>query len=265
MDVLGGAAQPVILSFVIPLVGIIVPGIVLLALSSPWRARGHATIIPLAAARAATIATPPGPAFLNRTGGSADLDWACHRLHESDIFAGLTNDDLRLVASLGERRPVAPGEHLAQAGGVGEHLFLLLSGEFRFLTHGSEEIPVRMAHPGEVVPLAAIIDPPVLVTTLEVITAGEVFAIPRGPLLDLFEDQPAIGFQVYRAAARSFEGRYRKSLDGLVSALHAAMHPHEIPGGSGSSVRGGSGFQPDAGRRGGPTADVPAPEPEPAD
>jgi len=53
----------------------------------------------------------------------------------------------------------------------------------------------------------------VLVTTVEASTDCEVFAIPRQPLLDLFETQPMMGFQVYRAAARAFEHRYRQTLD----------------------------------------------------
>ena len=71
---------------------------------------------------------------------------------------------------------------------------------------------MRTAHAGETVPLAVIIDPPVLVTTVEAASDGEVFAIPRKRLLDLFEKQPLIGFQVYRAAAKAFEHRYRMTL-----------------------------------------------------
>jgi CRP-like cAMP-binding protein len=51
------------------------------------------------------------------------------------------------------------------------------------------------------------------VTTVEAASEGEVFAIPRRRLLDLFEKKPLIGFQVYRSAAKVFEHRYRATLD----------------------------------------------------
>jgi CRP-like cAMP-binding protein len=68
-----------------------------------------------------------------------------------------------------------------------------------------------------------LLDPPLLVTTVEAAVDGEVFAIPRLRLLELFDLQPMIGLQVYRAAAKVFEGRYRKTLDGLVTALRSAL------------------------------------------
>jgi CRP-like cAMP-binding protein len=232
MGALAGAADtlgsqlPLILGLLIPFVGIVIPGIVILAIASPSRTR-HATGPVLVEMPSSATATRERDALPASPGQRVDLPWACERLRESDIFEGLTDHELRLVAGIGQRREVAPGERLAHAGSRGDSLFLILNGEFRLLTHGQDEIPVRMAHPGETVPLAVIIDPPVLVTTLEAITAGEVFAIPRMRLLDLFDLQPMIGLQVYRAAAKSFEHRYRKSLDGLVGALRVAMHPHE--------------------------------------
>ncbi|HET9477128.1 MAG TPA: cyclic nucleotide-binding domain-containing protein [Dehalococcoidia bacterium] len=234
MGALAGVADAIsseltlILSLFIPFVGIVVPAVVILAVSTPSRTRRPA----MAATFTAPTPAPAHPAPAFRASRAAvpaqeDLSWACQRLRESEIFGGLTDRELRLVAGLGERRHVAAGERLAHAGSRGDHLFLILSGEFRLLSHGTEEIPVRMAHPGEVVPLAVIIDPPVLVTTLEAITDGEVFSLPRMRLLELFDLQPTIGLQVYRAASKSFESRYRKSLDGLVGALHVAMHPNE--------------------------------------
>jgi CRP-like cAMP-binding protein len=50
------------------------------------------------------------------------------------------------------------------------------------------------------------------VTTVAAIADGEVLAIPRKRLLDLMESQPMIGFQVYKAATKAFEHRYRMTL-----------------------------------------------------
>lgn len=144
---------------------------------------------------------------------SSELTWFRDRLRESDVFEGLTDNELRYIAAIGHRQAVSAGERLAEGGSRGETLFVILDGDLRLLTHTVPEIPVRTAHAGETVPLAVIIDPPVLVTTVEAATDGQVFAIPRKRILDLFEKQPLIGFQVYRAAAKVFEHRYRMTLD----------------------------------------------------
>lgn len=142
-----------------------------------------------------------------------ELAWLCSQLRESDVFEGLTDDELRLVAATGQRQSVRAGERLARGGSRGESLFVILEGELRLLTHAQQEKPVRTAHAGETVPFAAIIDPPVLVTTVEAAGDAEVFATPRIRLLDLFDEQPMIALQVYRAAAKAFEHRYRMTLD----------------------------------------------------
>ena len=153
-----------------------------------------------------------------------EMAWLCQRLRESDVFEGLTDHELRLVASCGQRQRVIAGERLAHAGGRGDNVYVILEGELRLLTRGEEgELPVRSAHAGETVPLAVLLEPPLLVTTVEAAAAGEVFVIPRLRLLELFDLQPMIGLQVYRAAAKVFEGRYRKTLDGLVTALRSAL------------------------------------------
>jgi hypothetical protein len=144
---------------------------------------------------------------------SAELTWFRKRLRESDVFEGLTDNELTYISAIGHRRRVRAGERLAEGGSRGEALFLVLEGELRLLTETLPEIAVRTAHVGETVPLAVIIDPPVLVTTVEAASDGEVFAIPRSRLLELLERQPVMGLQVYRAAAKVFEHRYRMTLE----------------------------------------------------
>jgi hypothetical protein len=148
----------------------------------------------------------------------------CQFLRESDVFEGLTDEELLLVAAISEHRRVRAGARLANAGSRGATLFLIIEGEIQLLSHPPAETVVRTARAGETVPLAAIIDPPVLVTTVEARTDCEVLAIPRQPLIDLLEVNPMMGFQVYRAVAHAFEHRYRHTLDlgGIDQAPHGA-------------------------------------------
>lgn len=209
----------VVLGLMIPFLGILIPVMALLLMQVGHRQPPNAVAAPSEDSAEpggqgefsplvdAVVAGQQVPA---ETEGIA---WLCSQLRESDVFEGLTNDELRLVAAIGRRQAVRAGERLAEGGSRGESLFVILEGELRLLTHAKPEKPVRTAHAGETVPLAAIIDPPVLVTTVEAAGDAEVFAIPRIRLLDLFDEQPMIALQVYRAAAKSFEHRYRMTLD----------------------------------------------------
>lgn len=164
---------------------------------------------------------------------SAETERLCKRLRETDVFDALTDHELRLVAGVGEVRPIVAGTRLAHAGHRGDNLYVILEGQVRLLARGGDgEVPVRVAEAGETVPLAVILDPPVLVTSVEAITDGEVLTIPRLQLLALCELQPMLGLHLYRAAAKVFERRYRKTLervtDGLRKALELAAAGAEI-------------------------------------
>ena len=212
----------VVLGLMIPFLGILIPVLALLLVQvghrqlpeaeaasreDPSGTDGEGEPFPLVDAGVAALAAQQVPSQPD------ELVWLCSQLRESDVFEGLTDDELRLVAAIGRRQSVKTGERLARGGSRGESLFVILEGELRLLTLAEPEKPVRTAHAGETVPLAAIIDPPVLVTTVEAVGDAEVFAIPRIRLLDLFDEQPMIALQVYRAAAKSFEQRYRMTLD----------------------------------------------------
>jgi hypothetical protein len=210
----------IILGLLIPFLGILVPILVLLLfqVSHPEAPAAPAQQDSLRAADGSVAAPVPGgfavpgdkrPILID----SAELTWFRDRLRESDAFEGLTDNELRYVAAIGHREKVIDGQRLAEGGSRGETLFVILEGRLRLLTHTVPEVEVRIAHQGETVPLAVIIDPPVLVTTVEAASNGEVFAIPRKRLLDLFEKKPLIGLQVYRSAAKVFEHRYRSTLD----------------------------------------------------
>ena len=211
----------IVLGLMIPFAGILFPVLVLLLFQVSHRDAPAAEVPSVEGAlditRSVSAPVPGGRAVPGDKRSilidSAELTWFRDRLRESDVFEGLTDNELRYIAAIGYRRKISAGERLAEGGSRGEVLFVILEGALRLLTHALPEIPVRTAHAGETVPLAVIIDPPVLVTTVEAASNGEVFAIPRKRLLDLFEKQPLIGFQVYRAAAKIFEHRYRMTLD----------------------------------------------------
>jgi CRP-like cAMP-binding protein len=188
-----------------------------------------------ATAAAATAAFPVERAGLGRDGGTvteqgpamtdlAEVARLCARLRETDVFEALTDDELRLVVGIGEVRPVVAGTRLAQEGDRGDDLYVILRGQLQLLAPSDTgELRVRVAQAGETIPLAAILEPPVLVTTVEAVTDGEVLTIPRLELLDLCERDPKLGLNLYRAAAKVFEQRYRNTLDRLTDSLRRVL------------------------------------------
>jgi len=213
-----GRETAIFVGLMIPFLGLLVPAIVLLVIGVSHRIAPHHASV--AAASAATpvvdMSADRGGALPNFGRELAEGDkpsWLLECLRESDIFEGLTDDELRMVAGIARHWRIPGGARLAIAGSRGHDLFLIVQGEIRLLSHPPAEEIVRVATKGETVPLAAIIDPPVLVTTVETRGECEILVIPRQPFLDLLEANPAMGFQVYRAVAHAFEHRYRHTLD----------------------------------------------------
>ncbi|MFQ5381941.1 MAG: Crp/Fnr family transcriptional regulator [Dehalococcoidia bacterium] len=167
-----------------------------------------------------------------RTGpAAADVAyWVKACLSETDIFRGLTGEQLDRVVALGRWRTVERGARLGEAGEPGAEVYAILRGRLRLLSpRGSDELAVRLARTSETIPLAALMDPPLLVTGIEASDRTDVFAIPRDGLLDLCDQEPAIGLHVFRGVTATFERRYRSTLDGLLPALTRALELSRDP------------------------------------
>jgi hypothetical protein len=214
-----GRETAIFVGLMIPFLGLLVPAIVLLVIGMSHRIGPHHASVAAASAATPVDATAGQSvvpvAFDRETTEDHEPSWLLERLRESDIFEGLTDDELQMVAGIARHWRIPGGARLAVAGSRGHDLFLIVRGEIRLLSHPPAEEVVRVASVGETVPLAAIIDPPVLVTTVETRGQCEVLVIPRQPFLDLLEANPMMGFQVYRAVAHAFEHRYRHTLDHL--------------------------------------------------
>lgn len=155
--------------------------------------------------------------------------WLADKLRESDIFEGLTDDELSLVVAAGRLRAVAAGQRLARAGQSSGQVFTVLAGQLRLLTRDQgQDFSVRLAHENETVPLASLLDPPVLVTTIEAAVDSQVFEIPSAHLVQLCDSNPVMGLQIYRAVTKSFERRYRATLHNLVTSLNVALQTAQV-------------------------------------
>ena len=61
------------------------------------------------------------------------------RLRSVDLFDGITDDDLAMMASHMEEREVAAGEHLAREGASGYFFFVILDGTAA-VSHGDDVV-----------------------------------------------------------------------------------------------------------------------------
>ncbi len=145
-------------------------------------------------------------------------------LREVDIFQGLTDHELGMIAVSCMPRTFHAGEFLAHEGARGEYLYIVVKGEVRVSSKSEgDQLTVRVVRQKESVPLASILEPPLLITTAEAMETVETLAIPRLMLLRICELQPMLGMQVYRATAAVLARRYRATLQQVTGQLEATL------------------------------------------
>ena len=145
-------------------------------------------------------------------------------LREVRIFQGLTKHELELIADAGERRILEDGEWLASQGDRGDTLYVILSGQLRLTSWGaSGEMTVRFAGPKEAIPVAVLLDFPILVTSVQVVKEAVVLAILRERLIELCYQKPIMGMLLYKAVAMVLRERYRATLAELTGSMRSTV------------------------------------------
>ncbi len=141
-----------------------------------------------------------------------------------DLYENLTDDEMDAVASLGKCVRVPAGEVLGKAGGPGEYLYAVVDGKVQLSAPSAiGEITVRVVGPGESVPLACLVEPGTLITTMTAMTDTELLAFPRAGLLALWEQNPVIGMHMATAMSGIMTNRYRATLQHLTAGARQAL------------------------------------------
>ncbi len=145
--------------------------------------------------------------------------YALHFLSEVDLFRGLSERHLERIAALCEDFAYSAGDYLGFQDEPGDRLYLVRSGEIVATTGPSgNPLEVRTVVSHEAFPVAALFNPPILVTTSRAATDGTAFVIPRVRLLELCELEPRIGMHIFSKASAILASRYRHTLDRLAAA-----------------------------------------------
>ena len=139
-------------------------------------------------------------------------------LRNVDIFKDLSNDQVRLLAELGDTVYAPAGERLGTAGEQGHQIFVVVAGMAQLSTRSTiGEMTIRIAGPGESFPLAVLIGPGILISSVRAMTDMEMLAIPRAGLLAAISNDPTMGTRIYAAISETLADRYSKTLAHLAS------------------------------------------------
>lgn len=145
-------------------------------------------------------------------------------LKRSDLFCGLTDEDLRQVAAIGHQKTYNAGDVIIREGEPSEELYVVQKGMVEVVVPygaiadipGSPELtPVVQLGEGQIFGEMGLVDRGSRSATIRALTDGTVvFVLPREALYDLCEQNHSIGYVVMRNIARdlSFKLRHRNLL-----------------------------------------------------
>jgi CRP/FNR family transcriptional regulator len=134
--------------------------------------------------------------------------WRASRLRRSQIFAGLNERDLRLLAQTLHERSVSQNSVLFSPGDVCDSISFVKRGFLRLhrLTTTGREVSLSIVGPGDLLGSAAVIERNILCTTTAVtMTAVSLWSASAERFSFLMRESPAIALSIMRAELRMRE------------------------------------------------------------
>lgn len=161
------------------------------------------------------------------------LNEKAEALGRMDIFTGLPATELEHVAAMAHEQSIPSGESLAVEREPGQAIFFIRSGQVQLFTTGDiGEITVRVASACESLPLAALLDSGIHVTSARAMTDVQALVIGREDLRRLCAGRPFLGAHVYYASATVMARRYNETLQRMTAALDFAMQGRSTAAGA---------------------------------
>ncbi len=137
---------------------------------------------------------------------------AIEKLSEAELFAGLTDEACRTIASIGRRRNAADGEVLFRLGGPADEFYVIRRGRveltFPLVVMGeTKETRFQTLEAGKTLAWSALVPPYRLTMSARASSEVELIAFERGRVLELFGTRPAVGYVVMTNLSRVVAGR----------------------------------------------------------
>ena len=159
---------------------------------------------------------------------------------DATAFPTLTDADMAVMAELGTRRPIAPGEYLYREGDVTYDFFVVVSGTIEVVTgNGDGEQIVAVHGAGKFLGELNLLTGMRVFVNARVAEAGEVIVVPRDRLRRLIATDPGLSdtilaaFMARRsilltgasASTRIIGSRYSRNARSCASSWPAAASP----------------------------------------
>jgi CRP-like cAMP-binding protein len=142
-------------------------------------------------------------------------------LERSELFAGLTSDQIERVAALGREIEYQSGEAIVREGEASDEIYVVREGMVEVLvSEGTipdvsgppQMMPIVQLGPGQTFGEMALVDRGARSATIRCVKDGtRLYVLPRGELLALCDSDPRIGYLLMRNVASdlSFKLRHR--------------------------------------------------------
>jgi len=147
------------------------------------------------------------------------------------LFRGLDEKELTKIAELCSERAISQGETIFSEGTRAKTVHLCRSGKVDIVMWVREpwnkNVVVHRAEAGEVFGWSALVAPYTFTASAECVESGEEILISGSALLDLFDQNPHIGYVVIRdlsteISARLTQIRQKFSIEWLASGIQSA-------------------------------------------
>jgi CRP-like cAMP-binding protein len=147
------------------------------------------------------------------------------------LFRGLDEKELAKIAELCSERAMSQGETICSEGTRAKTVHLCRSGKVDIVMWVREpwnkNVVVHRAEAGEVFGWSALVAPYTFTASAECVESGEEILISGSALLDLFDQNPHIGYVVIRdlsteISARLTQIRQKFSIEWLASGIQSA-------------------------------------------
>lgn len=150
-------------------------------------------------------------------------------VRQTDCFCSLTPESLADLQTIGVPMHVEAGEHVLHEGYAGDKVYVMCHGRIKLTASSSEGklLIVRIAGPGDVLGLAAVLKGSAHKVTAEALEPSEVKAIPRAEFLAFMDRYRDVSRNTAVTMALEYEGAMmsarRLALSGSASSKLASV------------------------------------------
>jgi CRP-like cAMP-binding protein len=153
---------------------------------------------------------------------------------KTNLFKALSDDQLKAVIHLGQKKSFAPGEEIYRHGQQAKTLYVLLNGSVSLRMEGPEELDAmaeKVEEVGSVFGLAGLTKSHVYSVTAKCARQATVLALDSAGLQEIIRREPANGLEVMAELAQLYLHRLnlaRMGISSLYRIFKSQIHKAEV-------------------------------------